>query len=140
MLHEWGLDKGNYAGIAILHNIPVTDFADLALIDGKPNDKLLAALNERNQQGYGTVLDPELPWLKQLRAELMQRAATLAPPHNAFAKMRLGYWFKDHDERIAAHAAKSKPAVRRRPSAALKGKATPSTSPRKRPVKAKPAG
>ena len=121
MLHEWGLENGNYSGVAILHNIAVADFADLALIDGKPNDRLMAALNERHQQGYGTALDPELPWLEQLRAELTSRAAALSPPYRAFAEMRLVYWFRDHDERIAAYAAKRKPARKPRAAKAVTG-------------------
>lgn len=137
MLHEWGLDKGNYGGVAILHNIAVTDFADLALIDGKPNDRLLAALNERHQQGYGVELDPELPWLEQLRAELMFRAAALSPPYRAFGEMRLAYWFREHDKRIAAYKAKLKPP--RRPRGKKAAGDAPATKPvRKWPVKPKP--
>ena len=123
MLHEWGLGNGNYGGVAILHEIAVADFADLALIDGKPNDRLMVALNERHQQGYNTALDPELPWLEQLRAELMKRAATLSPPYREFSRMRLGYWFQDHDKRIAAFRAKLKPAIK--PRATNGGSGTP---------------
>ena len=134
MLHEWGLDKGNYGGIAVLHHIPVEDFASLALIDGKPNDQLMAALNERHNQGYGAALDPELPWLKRLRAELMVRSATLAPPFCAFSKKRLDYWFNDHDIRIADYMAKLKPARKSR-----KTKTNKTTVSVKRMVKPKPA-
>lgn len=134
MLHEWGLPNGNYGGVAILQNIAVADFADLALIDGKPNDKLMAALNERHQQGYGSALDPELPWLKQLRAELVSRAAALAPPYGAFAEMRLVYWFRDHDKRIATHH--TKPTTRRKPRAVSTGKVNLATkAPGGRPTK-----
>lgn len=108
MLHEWGLDNGNYGGVAILHNIEVADFADLVLIDGKPNDRLMAALNERHNRGYGTALDPELPWLEQLREELMTRSAVLSPPYRAFAEERLGHWFRNHEERISACRVKLK--------------------------------
>lgn len=134
MLHEWGLSNGNYGGVAMLHNIAVTDFADLALIDGKPNDRLLAALNERHQQGYGVELDPELPWLEQLRAQLMSRAAALSPPYRAFSEMRLGYWFRDHDKRIAAYKAKVKPARKPRTKKAA-GPASATKRVRKSPVK-----
>lgn len=58
----------------------------------------------------GMALEPELGWLAQLCDEMMKRASALSPPCRAFAEMRLGYWFKDHDERIAAFRAKSKPA------------------------------
>jgi hypothetical protein len=37
MLHEWGLENGNYGGVAILHNIAVADFADLA--DRRKNER-----------------------------------------------------------------------------------------------------
>ena len=74
----------------------IGDFADLALIDGKPNDRLMAALNERHRQGYDTELELELPWLEDMHAELMARAATFAPPYRALAEMRMGYWFRDH--------------------------------------------
>lgn len=134
MLHEWGLENGNYGGVAILQNIAVADFADLALIDGKPNDRLMAALNERHQQGYGSALDPEIPWLKKLRAELVSRAAELAPPYGAFANMRLVYWFRDHDARIAAH--KSKLATARKPRATRTSKVNLTTkAPGKRQTK-----
>jgi len=135
MLHEWGLDKGNYGGLAILHNIPVTDFADLALIDGKANDRLLAALKERHHQGYGVELDPELPWLEELRAELMTRAAALSPPYRAFGEMRIAYWFREHDERIAAYKAKLKPVRKMRKKGA--GEAPRASTVRKPPVKRK---
>lgn len=35
MLYEWGLGDGNYAGVAILHDIPVGDMADLLLVDSR---------------------------------------------------------------------------------------------------------
>lgn len=60
MLHEWGVANGNFAGVAILNHIAVGDFADVALIDGKPSDKLLAALNERYRQGHDDTLAPEV--------------------------------------------------------------------------------
>lgn len=137
MLHEWGLERGNYGGVAILHNIAVADFADLALIDGKPNDRLMAALNERHQQGYDAALDHEIPWLEQLRSELMKRAEALSPPYREFSAMRLGYWFLDHDKRIAAYRAKHKLALN--PRTAKVGSSAPTTKrPGKRLVKPKP--
>lgn len=102
VLHEWGRDKGNYGGTAILHHISVSDFADLALVDGKPNDKLMAALKERHRQGYNIQLAPELPWLGKLRAEISRRAAKLLPPYGMFAKARMDYWFQDLDPLVAA--------------------------------------
>ncbi|APZ97418.1 hypothetical protein BWQ93_02115 [Sphingopyxis sp. QXT-31] len=143
MLHEWGLENGNYGGVAILHNIAVADFADLALIDGKPNDRLMAALNERHQQGYDAALDPELPWLEQLRAELMRRAATLSPPYREFSQMRLGYWFRDHDKQIAAYRAKLRPV--RKPRATKAGSGAPAAKTNGKPLlkpkpKPKPSG
>lgn len=136
MLHEWGLSDGHFGGVAVLHNIAVEDFADLALIDGKPNDRLLAALRERHQQGYGAALDPELPWLEELRRELLTRASALSPPYRAFAEMRLGYWFDDHQERIEAYRAKLKPAQKR--SGTKNGSTTrKSKAPLKRPKQGK---
>jgi hypothetical protein len=85
----------------------------------------MAALNERHQQGYGTALDPEVPWLEQLRAELMSRAAALSPPFRAFAEVRLGYCFRHHDERIAAYRAKLNPP--RKPCAAKADSGAPVT-------------
>ncbi|MEN0653924.1 MULTISPECIES: P-loop NTPase fold protein [Hyphobacterium] len=105
MLHKWGLDNGNYAGVAILHHIVVADFADLVLIDGKPNERLLRALRERHQQSHDSALDLEIPWLEQLRVELMKRAEKLSPPYRKLSEMRLEYWFREHAERFASREA-----------------------------------
>lgn len=95
MLHEWGLENENYGGILILLHIDVNDFAELALIDGKPNDDLLGALSNRYRQDPSFALAPEHPWLADLCNELISRADALSPPYRAFAKMRLEYWFRE---------------------------------------------
>ncbi|WP_197645596.1 hypothetical protein [Tabrizicola soli] len=102
VLHEWDLGKGNFGGIAILNHIPEKDFADVALIDGKLNDRLLSAIRERHQQGYGEALASEVPWLAKLRDELGARATSLAPPHRNYVEQRLDQWFKDLQEGLAA--------------------------------------
>lgn len=102
VLHEWGLSKGNFGGIAILNHIPEKEFADVALIDGKLNDRLLSAIRERHRQGYGAALDAEVPWLTKLRDELGALATSLAPPHRNYVERRLDQWFKDLQEGIAA--------------------------------------
>lgn len=101
VLHEWDLSKGNFGGIAILNHIPEKDFADVALIDGKLNDRLLSAIKERHQQGYGAALNAEVPWLAKLRGELGARATSLPPPHRAYVELRLDQWFNDLQNRIA---------------------------------------
>jgi hypothetical protein len=102
MLYEWSLRDRNYGGVAILNHIPFTQFADLLLVDGKLNDKLMAALHECYQHRYETELAPELDWLHQLRTELSQRISMLAPPYRQFGELRLPYWFKEIDQRIAS--------------------------------------
>lgn len=139
MLHEWGVANGNFAGVAILNHIVVGDFADIALIDGKPNDKLLAALNERYRQGYEDTLAPEFEWLKQLHTELLKRAALLDPPYRAFSEMRLIYWFGDIDKRVAQLHAQSKlPIKSPRKAAAAPEPGASGKSPRARTIKRKP--
>ncbi len=136
MLHKWGIGDGNYGGVAILHNIAVADFADLVLIDGKPNDRLMATVGERHRQGYDSALDPEMNWLRQLRSELLKRAAALPPPYKQFAEMRLNYWFQDLDERISAYHAKQKLALKPRAAKSRSGKSATKAN-RQRRVKPK---
>lgn len=139
MLHEWGVANGKFAGVAILNHIAVGDFADVALIDGKPNDKLLAALNERYRQGYEDTLAPEFKWLKQLRTELLNRAALLDPPYRAFSEMRLKYWFRDIDKCVAQFQGKSKPPSKSpRKAAAAPKPGSSGKSPRTRRIQRKP--
>jgi hypothetical protein len=107
MLHEWGLRERKYGGIAILNHVVVTDFADLAIVDSKLNDKLLAALSERYRQGYSTELAAEVDWLGQLRAELDSRVIKAAPPYVELGKIQLAYFFKDIDNLVAAASGKS---------------------------------
>lgn len=95
MLHEWDLEKGNYAGSAILHNIAVTDMADLLLVDDSFNDRLLRALHARYENAAGTPdLDPEKHWVRALRTELANRLKSVAAPFRIFGERRLAYWFE----------------------------------------------
>lgn len=82
MLHEWGFDKHNYAGISILHNVPVPDMADLLLEDGLLNGSLIAALQTRYEQvGRDGSLTEEKRWVLALLTELRKRLALLKPPY-----------------------------------------------------------
>lgn len=99
MLHEWGLEKEKYAGVAILHHIPVTDLADLLLVDSKFNDHLLAALKARYEFASASKdLNVEKSWLRALRAELVDRLKTVNSPYRSFGEARLAYWFSEMAE------------------------------------------
>lgn len=104
MLSEWGLEKSSYGGVAILHNIKIPDFADLVLVDGKPNDRLLGALGERYRHGSSPILEQERAWLAQLCKELLSRADALLPPYKSFATQRLNHWFEEFRPFMAADA------------------------------------
>jgi len=94
MLHEWGLDDGNYAGVAILHDIPVGDMADLLLVDSRFNDVLMAALAARYERTSGDhALDLEKPWARKLHAELKARLTSASAPYGAWGEGRLSYYF-----------------------------------------------
>ena len=94
MLHEWGLEQGNYAGVGILHNIAVNDMADLLLADSKFNDPLMAALAVRFENAqHDNALDVEKAWIRKLHAELKLRLKSVTQPHRSLGEGRLSYWF-----------------------------------------------
>lgn len=93
MLHEWGFEKQNYAGIAILHYIAVTDMADLLMIDSRLNDRLLAALVARYDLARDSSLDPEKKWVQQLHTELKKRLTLTPAPFKKWNKGRITYYF-----------------------------------------------
>lgn len=79
--------SGYYGGVAILHHIPVGDFADVLLDDGRANRKLFAALTLRYQYwGSKPEMLVERPWLERLRCELDTRADALGAPFNRALK------------------------------------------------------
>lgn len=87
MLHEWGFDRHNYAGISILHNVPVPDMADLLLKDGLLNGSLIAALETRYDQArHDRSLPEEKSWVLALLSELRKRLALLKPPYRKFGQ------------------------------------------------------
>jgi hypothetical protein len=100
MLHEAGVADGKYAGMPILHNIPVADFADLTLDDGNLNGRLLGALHERYSQGWENELEPEFDWMITLKAELERRVDASSPPFKEFNKLQVEYFFRDILRRI----------------------------------------
>ena len=87
MLHEWGFDKHNYAGISILHNVPVPDMADLLFKDGVLNGRLIAALETRYDQARndGSLIE-EKRWVLGLLTELRKRLALLKPPFRKYGE------------------------------------------------------
>lgn len=95
MLHEHGIEDGNYAGNPILHEIPIEAFADLALDDGNLNGAIFGALRARYNQGYGKELEPEFDWIIRLKAELLRRVSRSSPPFKAFNKAHIEYYFND---------------------------------------------
>lgn len=102
MLHKWGLDQGNYANVAILHNIAVADMADLLLVDSKLNGHLLAALEARYEYEQNKKeLDDEKDWLRKLNSELRSRLKTISQPYRAFGEKRLTFWFDNLKDWVA---------------------------------------
>lgn len=98
-LYEWGLEEGRYAGVEILHHIPIADMADLLLVDWRLNNRLLAALNARYElAAAGPDLKAEKPWARSLRKELATRLGAAPAPLKTFGKRRLAYWFDKIDK------------------------------------------
>ena len=95
-LYEGSKDADDYGGVAILHHVPVADFAGLMLRDGCANRDLSAALVRRYQYwGRDGDLLVERPWLEALKQELDARAEALGPP---FEKVLKGHWAKSFGE------------------------------------------
>jgi hypothetical protein len=96
VLYDGAQDAGQYGGVAILHHVPVGDFADLMVQDGRANRHLNAALNRRYQYwGRDAEMLQERPWLEALKEELDRRAEALGPP---FEKALKTAWQRTFNE------------------------------------------
>jgi hypothetical protein len=93
-LFEACRDKSDYGSTAILHNIPVAEFADLLIDDGCLNSQLLATLDRRYQLGRAyPELAEEAQWLDDLGNEIAMRQAAAPTPFNDILSKRLAGWF-----------------------------------------------
>jgi hypothetical protein len=73
-----------YAGVPVLHNINVGEFADLLIVDGVPERDAVTALVRRYQYwGTNCALLKERDWLSALDATLRARMASLTAPHSS---------------------------------------------------------
>ena len=95
-LYDGQPQEGRYGGVAILHHVQVTDFADLLVEGGQVNRPLVAALVRRYQY-WATEMEllVERPWLDALKAELDARADAVGAPFTIPLK---GAWVKTFDE------------------------------------------
>ncbi len=95
-LYEGAEAQDHFGGVAILHHVPVSDFADLLLKDGRANRDLSAALVRRYQYwGRDAEMLVERPWLEALKQELEIRAEDLGPP---FEKALKAAWTRSFGE------------------------------------------
>jgi hypothetical protein len=101
-LYECGLDEQKYAGHAILHHIPVAQFADLLMADSKINDHVLASLAQRYALGANNLLAAERPWISALRSELDRRVAADTAPFKQWNQPRIAYTFDGIDKNFPA--------------------------------------
>lgn len=137
----------HYGGTAILHHIPIADFAGLLLDAGRPNRDLIGALARRYQYwgGEPTMLVEE-PWLKSLHADLLARGAAFGPPFDQSIKRMLAKPFGEmfaqlqmgkqraaqvaHAKAVATTAAKAAaPSPVKKPGKARAVKAKPKPKP-----------
>lgn len=83
LLHEYGLEEGNYATIPILHHLDVAAFTDILLRDGILAKGLPSALIARYRSwgGEPNPLLPEAQWIDAVFADASERARCLSPPH-----------------------------------------------------------
>ena len=82
-LYEYGRgEEGRFGAGAILQYISTEDFASLCIVDGRYNDRITAALDERYRRDRaGQISHQEDAWLDKLISELEHRADHLPPPH-----------------------------------------------------------
>ena len=95
--------QSRFGSTPILHHLPVADFADLMVKDGRANGALSAALSRRYQYwGRDQEMLVERPWLETLKRELDSRAEALGSPFETALKKG---WTKLFDEMFAMMAA-----------------------------------
>jgi hypothetical protein len=93
-LHEYGVDEHNYGGVEILHYIDVSKFADIMIIDSRPNDHLFAALKFRyDNETHQGALASEYNWIHELYGKLEQSAAKTLPPYKKLLEIRISIVF-----------------------------------------------
>jgi hypothetical protein len=94
-LYEYGFDDHNYADIAFLHYLSVTDFARLLIIDSSPNDRLVASLARRyeNERHHSFRLKDEYEWLVKLKQELVKTMNSATAPYKQLLLIRIDYYF-----------------------------------------------
>lgn len=94
-LHKFGFEDSNYADIAFLHNLDVTEFSQLLIIDSSSNDRLFANLTHRyqNERHHSFRLNDEYQWLGKLNDELKSTLKSISAPHKELLSIRINYYF-----------------------------------------------
>lgn len=94
-LYEYGLEDGNYGGIAFLQHIQAADFANLLIIDSCSNDHLFASLIKRFEHDHpvrNALLD-EYDWTDELRKQLLVIVDAEVAPFGEMLRQRVNYYF-----------------------------------------------
>lgn len=108
-LYERDENSGKFGGVALLQNIPVSDFADLLLKNLQYNRQLIEALYQRYESGRGYPdLIEEKGWLIDLELELRKRAVNAPAPFGRLMDVRTDYFFNGiHENMKNIEAAKT---------------------------------
>jgi hypothetical protein len=86
----------------LLHNIGVNEFAELLILDSRPNGRLLAAMCARYEHdARSNDIVHEHSWLTSLVAEVNARASRETPPYKQLLEKRLKYYFDRISQSVA---------------------------------------
>jgi len=101
-LYEYGIDEGNYGGVAFLHLIPHGYFAHMIINDWVCNGRLLSSLNERYSRDKNTkILSIEYLWVKKLMKITYDIANNAEEPQKTQLIKKLSYYFNLIESNIA---------------------------------------
>ena len=94
-LYEYGIDDGNYGGVAFLHLIPPGYFSYIIIDDWKCNNKLMSSLLARyTRDKYNKHLESEYSWLEKVEKLTYQIANKALEPHKTQLAQNLKYYFE----------------------------------------------
>lgn len=108
-LTDHGDGPNNFARVAILHHIPIGEFADVCLVDSVLRQDVMLALKARYRNGLAKDLGAERPWLAELRTELVRRSGDLEPPFKSNALETITHWFDKFEDDFSLAARMSNP-------------------------------
>ncbi|WNY89206.1 P-loop NTPase fold protein [Leclercia adecarboxylata] len=101
-LYEYGINEGNYGGVAFLHLIPPGYFANMIINDWVCNGRLLSSLNEiYSRDKHIKSLDIEYLWLKRLMKITYNIADNAKEPQKAQLIKKLRYYFSLIEKNIS---------------------------------------